>query len=152
MSEIEREREKLQSGVMLKEASVILDKCCIYWCMTNEERCRQGRSDDLTIQKLLKVIHKELPQRGALGPLQGVEQLLDFGGNATVDWDSCRRWRRSRGRWRSRVRGSWRWRERQRWRRRTRDKPERKDKPEIRGWRETASVWSRIWEMDGEMD
>lgn len=39
----------------------------------------------LTIQKLLEVVDKELSQRRPLRSLQGVEQLLDFRGDATVD-------------------------------------------------------------------
>lgn len=39
----------------------------------------------LTIQKLLEVVDKELSQGRPLRSLQGVEQLLDFRGDATVD-------------------------------------------------------------------
>lgn len=39
----------------------------------------------LTVQKLLKVVDKELSQRRPFWPLQSIEQLLDFGGDATVD-------------------------------------------------------------------
>lgn len=45
-------------------------------------------SGQLTIQKLLKVIDKELSQRWPLWSLQSVEQLLDFGGDPTVDWNT----------------------------------------------------------------
>lgn len=54
----------------------------------------------LTVQKLLKVVDKELSQGRPFGPLQSIEQLLDFGGDATVDCntytvgseDMTRRW------------------------------------------------------------
>lgn len=39
----------------------------------------------LTVQKLLKIVNKELSQRRSFWPLQSIKQLLDFGGDATVD-------------------------------------------------------------------
>lgn len=39
----------------------------------------------LTVQKLLKIVDEELSQRRPFWPLQSIEQLLDFGGDATVD-------------------------------------------------------------------
>lgn len=32
-----------------------------------------------TLKELLEVVHEKLPERRALGPLQSVDQLLDFG-------------------------------------------------------------------------
>lgn len=44
-----------------------------------------------TFQQFLKIIHKELLQRRAFWPLQGVQQLLDFRGHSAVHRDTCHR-------------------------------------------------------------
>lgn len=42
----------------------------------------------LTVHELLKVIHEKFSQRRSLRSFQRVEQLLDFGGDAAVDWNT----------------------------------------------------------------
>lgn len=45
-------------------------------------------SGQLTVHKLLKVVDEELAQWRTLWSLQCVEQLLDFVGDPTVDWNT----------------------------------------------------------------
>lgn len=62
-------------------------------------------SGQLTIQKLLKVVDKELSQRRPFWSLQSVKQLLDFGGDTTVDWNTYT----IRLAWKGKAGGKWTW-------------------------------------------
>lgn len=42
-----------------------------------------------TFQQPLAVVHEELRERRPLRPLQGVQELLDFGGHSAVHRDTC---------------------------------------------------------------
>ena len=44
----------------------------------------------LTLQKLVKVVNKELSEGGSAGLLQRVDQLLDFSRHTTADRNTCK--------------------------------------------------------------
>lgn len=58
-------------------------QCC------HSENTELGAMATDTFYDFLRVVGEEIAERGSLGPLQRVEQLLDLGGHSAADRNPC---------------------------------------------------------------